>query len=93
MDVAQHQLEIEIIATREEIARLKQRLTGSFERPSEFVALGEALRLSTDTLGRLEAELKTLKLESRDEVWWRSSRRGPGKGSTSLRRSEQFRAR
>jgi hypothetical protein len=93
VDVAQHQLEIEIIGTREEIARLKQRLTGSFERPSEFVAVGDALRLATDALSRLEAELKTLKLESRDEVWWRSSRARTAKGATSLRRSEQFRAR
>ena len=93
MDVAQHQLEIEIISTRDEIARLKQRLTGTFERPSEFVAIGDALRLATEMLTRLEAELKTLKLEARDEVWWRSSRQGPGKGPTSLRRSEQFRSR
>jgi hypothetical protein len=88
VDVAQHQLETEIASTREEIARLKDRLTGSFERPSEFVSVGEDLRHATDTLARLEAELKTLQLESRDEVWWRSSRRRPGKGSTSLRRSE-----
>jgi hypothetical protein len=93
VDVAQHQLEIEIISTRDEIARLKHRLTGTFERPSEFVAVGDALRVATGMLGRLETELKMLKLEGRDEMWWRSSGRAPGRGPTSLRRSEQFRSR
>lgn len=93
MDIALHQLETEIASTRDEIARLKQRLAGSLERASEFIAVGDALRLATEMLVRLEAELNTLRLESRDEVWWRSSRARPGKGATSLRRSEQFRAR
>jgi hypothetical protein len=93
VDIAQQQLETDIASTREEIARLKQRLTSSFGHASEFVSTGDELRHATDTLARLEAELKTLKLESRDEVWWRSSRRSASKGTTSLRRSEQFRAR
>ncbi len=93
MDVAHNQLEAEIESTRVEIARLKQRLATGIERQSEFVAVGDALRVATDSLTRLEADLKTLKLESRDEVWWRSSGRAPSSGSTSLRRSEQFRQR
>lgn len=93
MDVAPHQLEAEIVSTRDEIARLKQRLTCSFERPSEFVAIGDALRVSSEMLARLEAELKTQRLASRDEVWWRSSHARAAKGATSLRRSEQFRSR
>lgn len=89
VDSTQQQLEADIETTREEIARLKQRLTSSFGHASDFVSTGDDLRHATDTLARLEAELKTLKLESRDEVWWRSSRRSAGKGPSSLRRSEQ----
>ena len=93
MNAAQHQLESEIASTREEIVRLKQRLSGSFQRPSEFVAVGDALRLATDTLGRLEVKLKMMKLESREEVWWRASAAKDAKGAVALPRSEQFRAR
>jgi hypothetical protein len=90
VDIAQQQLEAEIASTRDEIARLKRRLTSSFGHASDFVSTGDDLRHATDTLARLEAELKTLKLESRDEVWWRSSRRSANKGPSSLRRSEQM---
>jgi hypothetical protein len=51
-----------------------------------LVAVGEDLRHAADTLVRLEGRAETLQLESRpDEVWWRST---PGKGPSSLRRSE-----
>lgn len=65
---------------RGEIARLKAQLAGAFGHPAEFAALGDALRVQTAALARLETELKTAKLEARDEVWWRgSARRGNGK--------------
>jgi len=66
-------LEGEVATVRHEIAQLKARLKLSFEEPGGFVAIGEELRRATERLRLLEAELKTRKLEAREEVWWSSS--------------------
>jgi hypothetical protein len=63
-------LEAEIALVRQEIAQLKDRLRRSFEEPGGFVAIGEELRQATERLRLMEAELKTRKLEAREEVWW-----------------------
>jgi hypothetical protein len=67
-------LESEIALVRQEIARLKARLKLSFEEPGGFVAIGDELRHATERLRLMEAELKTRKLDAREEVWWSSSR-------------------
>jgi hypothetical protein len=59
---------------RDEIVQLKARLKLSFDEPGGFVAIGEELRQATERLRLMEAELKTRKLEAREEVWWSSSR-------------------
>ena len=76
--MAIQKLESDIEVTRAEIARLKEALVAAFGTPADFVALGDALRHASSELARLEAERKDLMLESREEVWWRSSRRGSG---------------
>ena len=86
MDAAQQQLEAEIVIMRADIARLKQQLTLCFEDPSAFVTSGDELRRATDRLVQAEAELKSLKLDAREEVWWTSSRR-KASGATPLPRS------
>lgn len=83
---AQAQLETEIVVVRHSIARLKARLVHSFEEPSSFSAASDELRQATERLRLIEAELKTRKLETREEVWWCSSKPSLG-GATKLSRS------
>jgi len=79
-------LESEIALVRQEIAGLKARLKLSFEEPGGFVAVGEELRHATERLRLMEAELKTRKLDAREEVWWSSSRPAAA-GAAALPRS------
>ena len=88
---AQARLEAEIAALRAGIATLKRRLVHSFDEPGGFVAIGDELRQATERLRLLEAELKTRKLEARQEVWWTSGRRastGPAKLARTSRYGE-----
>ena len=86
---AQVRLEDEIASLRAAIGGLKQRLVHSFEEPGGFVAIGDELRLATERLRLLEAELKTRQLEARQEVWWTSGRRGSA-GPAKLARTSRY---
>jgi hypothetical protein len=86
---AQVRLEADVAGARAAIAALKQRLVHSFDEPGGFVAIGDELRQATERLRLLEAELKTRKLEGRQEVWWTSSRR-VSTGAAKLARSSRY---
>jgi hypothetical protein len=87
MHAAQEQLESEIAATRAEIARLKQQLMTLFEDPGGFALIGDELRTASDRLMRLEADLKNLKLEAREDVWCQTEPLPSVKAANSMRRS------
>jgi hypothetical protein len=89
---AQLRLQADIALLRQEIARLKHRLKHSFDEPDGFVAIGEDLRHATERLRLMEAELKTRKLETREEVWWSSSRKSAA-GAVTLARTLPYSAR
>lgn len=84
----QRELEVEIAFVRQDIAQLKHRLKHSFDQPGAFVAIGE-LRQATEWLRLMEAELKTRKLETREEVWW-CSRKAPATGPAKLTKTSRF---
>lgn len=87
------QLETEIALSRHVIARLKLRLKHCFEEPASFTAIGEELRQATERLRLIEAELKTRKLEARQEVWWSSGRASSGAAAKLPRSAPRFRDR
>jgi hypothetical protein len=86
---AQLRLQADIALARQEIARLKARLKHSFEEPGDFAAIAEELRHATERLRLMEAELKTRKLEAREEVWWSSSRPSAA-GAATLARPPRY---
>ncbi len=85
----QRQLEAEIALVRQEIAQLKHQLKHSFDQPGGFVAIGEELRQATERLRLMEAELKTRKLEAREEVWW-CSHKAPATSAATLTKPSRY---